>query len=238
MTMPVPMPVETLTRHSDVAPGKPGGVLAERGGVGVVGGQHRHAGQPGLQVLGDRVAVPARQDRRLAGPTGHRVDGPGEADRRHRTGRRRLTPARGEQRRPSRRRSGRAPADGPSSTATSISASASTGPARSVSAIRACVVSTRGDEHRGVRDVEGQAAAPAATGRGRAAVALDDHARRRAARRRRWATVIRDSPVGSRTSPRVLARPAGSGSSTSPGPVGIEISCTLAVSAASAVLDD
>ena len=64
MTSPVPMPVDTLTRHRDRTSGEAGGVLAQGRRVGVVGGEHRQApGQPGLQVLGHRVGVPARQDR-------------------------------------------------------------------------------------------------------------------------------------------------------------------------------
>jgi hypothetical protein len=57
----------------------PGGVLAHRGGVGVVGRQHRYSGQGGLEVLAHRVGVPAGEHRRLAGPARRRVHGSREA---------------------------------------------------------------------------------------------------------------------------------------------------------------
>ena len=73
MTMPVPMPVDTLTRHIEVL-GSSRGVLPQCCSVRVVGGEHRDPGQSRLDVLGDGIAVPAGQDRRLAGPPGLGVD--------------------------------------------------------------------------------------------------------------------------------------------------------------------
>ena len=176
MTMPVPMPVETLTRHNDADVGVPGGVLAHGGGVGVVRRQHRDAGKRGLQVLGHRVGVPAREHRRLAGPARHRVDRGREAQSQPAQVVRGRGPAcRG--RRPSRRRSGRAPRRGRRSTGTSIESSTRTAPPRSVTAIRVCVVSIGDHEHVGLGGVEGQAAAPPTAG-GLTGLALDDHSRR------------------------------------------------------------
>ena len=176
-------------------------------------------GQPGLQVLGDRVGVPPGQDRRLAGPSGLRVDRarqaqPGTAQ--VAAAEVRACPAalpmavgdpvehhRGP--RLDRRRRSRS--------------SPSTVPPRSVTRDPGVRGVDGGGQDPGLRGVEGQAAPPPAAG-GLAGLALDDHP----------GAEQRVEPLGDghpgqpgrprATSPRVVARPCRIRSRMSPGPVG------------------
>ena len=149
------------------------GVLAQGRGVRVVGGQHRHPRQPGLQVLGHRIGVPPGHDRRLARPTRPAGRSGRAGSSRRRTGRGGPSPLRSSSD-PIAAAIWSRTSEGPCSTGASIWSSASTAPPRSVTAILVCVVSTAADQHAGLRGVEHQAAAPPPAGR-LGGVALDDH---------------------------------------------------------------
>ncbi len=72
-TIPQPIPVPTLmkSRWSTLAPVRP--VLPEGHDVDVVVHEHRHPVAVG-EALGDRIAVPAGHDRRVARPAGRVLD--------------------------------------------------------------------------------------------------------------------------------------------------------------------
>ena len=219
MTMPVPMPVETLTRHSDRTWEKPAAYSPMAAASASLATRTGTPGRPRLEVLGHRIGVPARQDGRLAGPAGVGVDGAREAethaaevvggevvlaDQDGQCGTRCGPAPRWDRRRRGRRCGPRA----------------STVPPRSVTAIRVCVVSTAATR---TRDCE---VLKASRRRRRPPVASvvspSTIIAAPSSASSRWATVIRDSPVASRTSPRVDARPWRIRSRMSPGPVGTD----------------
>ena len=188
--------------------GEAGGVLAERRGVGVVRGEHGYAGQAGLDVLGHGVGVPAGQDRRLAGPAGLGVDRARQAERRAAQVVRSRARCCSSRRADRRRDPVEHDSTGPRSTGTSISSWASTAPPRSVSAIRVCVVSTAATSARDwdvLKTRLRRRRPPVAS-----LVSPSTIIPASSSASRRCATVIRDRPVTSRTSPRVVRGRGGS----------------------------
>ena len=156
-----------LDEHQVRVSGQCGEVLAERHHVDVVVDERRRA-ELGGEVAGHVEAVPAGHDRRVDRAPGGVLDRPGQPDAD--AGEVLDSHGREQLARQCRRR-GRAPTSGPSAMSRSSFTSASTEPARSVTASRAWVAPRSAAEHDAHRRVEREARGrPAAGGRGLARV--------------------------------------------------------------------